>query len=226
MENSPLGVYSVPMELTLTEKLAPNEFVRAYTFTSNEPITFVAGQFFRLLKKEDAVKEARAFSAANAPNGRSITFLMKHLTDGVISGFLDQAPVGTTLTTIGPFGKFVLDPQDEARVFIAAGTGLAPIISFLESDAATPTQVLFGVHDEAHLFWTEKLPRGALVTISHPTNAWNGVRGRVTDYLERVVTDKKNTGYYLCGSPDMVTDVRAKLLQHGVAAHYIHFEIY
>lgn len=214
------------MELILTKKEAPNEYVRAYTFSASEPIHFTAGQFFRLQNVSDELKNARAFSAASAPNGTTITFLMKHLEDGVVSGFLHTAPIGTTITAHGPLGKFVLDAQDMRRVFVAAGTGLAPIISFLESDALTPCDVLFGVHDEEHLFWTDKLPPHARVTISHPSDAWHGLRGRVTDHLETVIHEEKNVGYYVCGSPDMVTNVRNQLIAAGIDAHQIHFEIY
>lgn len=218
------------MKLTLTEKIELTAGIRAYTFTAESDLPFIAGQFVMLKKLEDAAKNARAFSFASRPGTPTISFVMKHVPTGTISGFLADSEIGVQLETSKPLGRFVLNPADTDRVFIATGTGLAPIISFLEHEKITPSGVphttLFGVRDEASLYWNDKLPESSLITLSQPSADWHGLVGRVTAHVPELAAQHANAAWYLCGSPDMVKDVRAQLIEHGVAQPNIHFEIY
>jgi ferredoxin-NADP reductase len=155
---------------------------------------------------------------------------MKHIPDGHVSGFLATASAGAVLEASAPLGRFILDPTDTDRIFVATGTGLAPIISFIETlsaqNAATPYTTLFGVRHETDLFWNEKLPEDSLITLSQPSENWTGMRGRVTDYVPALLAARPTAAWYICGNPEMVTAVRKILLDAGIPPSAIHFEIY
>ena len=50
--------------------------------------------------------------------------------------------------------------------------------------------------------------------------------GRITAHLPEKVLNKKNNHFYLCGSPEMVKDVRKLLIENGMEVKNIKFEIF
>ncbi|OGH62237.1 MAG: hypothetical protein A2848_02080 [Candidatus Magasanikbacteria bacterium RIFCSPHIGHO2_01_FULL_50_8] len=220
------------MILRLTKKDILTEDTRAYSFEADNKFDFLPGQFVLLKQPGDVQKNARSFSMANAPHAEKITFLMKHLPEGHISGLLAEAPLGTPLEASVPLGRFTLQETDTDRVFVATGTGLAPIMSFIEHAATIqpsdqpPFEILFGCRNEQRLFWTEKLPTTALITLSQPSQTWTGLTGRVTDHIPTVAAEHPDAAWYLCGSAEMIKEVRQQLLERGVEPAQIHFEIY
>src|SRR3989338_6954618 len=57
-----------------------------------------------------------------------------------------------------PFGMFVLREEDKKRIFVATGTGLAPMISYLRAMKGKfiPTTLFFGCHSETTFFFQEE----------------------------------------------------------------------
>ena len=103
------------------------------------------------------------------------------------------------------------------KVFVATGTGLAPMIAMLE---ATPVEtkktVVFGVRNEEDLFYVERLRSfentEVVITVSRPSDSWTGKSGRVTDHLSCVTPESE---VYICGNPDMVESVISALEAAG-----------
>lgn len=216
------------MRLTFIDKkiLTSAGDVMACVFRPDRPLHFIPGQFVQLKKIGDAQKNARAFSMASASDAETITFLMKHLADGIISGFLATAPYGTEIEAGDVHGKFVCDARDTDRVYVATGTGLAPIMSFITSLSSVPCTTLFGVRDRTHLFWIDRLPHPNIITLSRGDDVWTGAHGRVTEHVPAVHAAHPHAAWYLCGNSEMIKEVRAQLLTAGVAPTLIHFEIY
>lgn len=221
------------MKFILQSKEIMTPTVRAFTFEPAADFVFQAGQFVMFKRVGEENKFARAFSMASGPLNHEnlhVTFIMKHIPDGNISGFLETAPEGAELEASAPLGRFTLHDIDTDRVFIATGTGLAPIISFIEAERSAPSGVpfhtVFGVRNEEELYWTEKLPDNSLITLSRPSETWAGEHGRVTEHLPRLIAAHPAAAWYICGSPDMVKEVRATLITAGIPVARIHFEIY
>jgi NAD(P)H-flavin reductase len=92
--------------------------------------------------------------------------------------------------------------------------------------------LVFGLRNEQDIFWdtefTELTNKFNLfnytLTLSQPSSAWQGKKGRVTEYVESLLAE--NARYYICGSVEMVKDVRKLLVDAGVNTKSIHFEIY
>jgi ferredoxin-NADP reductase len=53
---------------------------------------------------------------------------------------------------------------------------------------------------------------------------WPLCRGRVTDCLKVHTLSTKKTGYYLCGSKQMIEDTKKTLTTQGVEEKNIHHE--
>lgn len=216
------------MQLTLISKADLTPTVKSYTLKPESEFNFEPGQFVMLKQVGAEQKFARAFSIVSEKNSDNVVFIMKHNPQGHVSGFLATAEIGAQIESGNPVGRFVLNPTDTDRVFVATGTGLAPIASFFNSkhiQSASHT-TLFGVRNEADIFWTDRLPENSLITLSQPSDSWTGLRGRVTAHIEDLISSHPSAAWYLCGNPEMVSQVRAQLVAAGIDKTAIHFEIY
>jgi NAD(P)H-flavin reductase len=63
-------------------------------------------------------------------------------------------------------------------------------------------------------------------TLSGESQNWKGERGRVTKLLPDLAKKYIDAQFFLCGSAEMVRDVRALLLTSGVPMQNIKIEIF
>jgi ferredoxin-NADP reductase len=94
---------------------------------------FVPGQWLSVKHiLPDGEELTRAYSIASPPseNGR-VAFCVNLVQDGLMSNFLCDMKDGEELRCQGPFGNFILHPPMRDTIFIATGTGIAPIRSML-----------------------------------------------------------------------------------------------
>jgi len=212
-----------------------NDHVLEVRFTKPAGFVYEAGQFLQLLVPGENTETPRSYSLSSTPADDYLEFGIKLYENGVGSQYLNQSGTGDTITLKGPFGRFV-NKHIDPIVGVATGVGLVPIMGIVRDEllnkkSTAPIKVIFGVRSEADLFWLEELQALAndhvnftfVVTLSQPSEAWAGLRGRVTDHLTH--TDSP-TRYFICGSPDMVKDVKTKLTGLGAAASQLHFEIF
>lgn len=202
-------------------------------------IDFEAGQYVRLTLPARGV--TRAYSMASvASEDRELEFLVRILPDGAFSGYLaDEAEVGEMVVVEGPFGRFGLRAGTElSPVFVAGGTGLAPMMAMLRTLARTapeaPATLFFGNTDAADVFFERELADLAAgfpgLTVHHslarPGPGWEGHVGFVTDAVRDHVGDPLNHAYYLCGPPPMIGAARELLAGWRVPNTQIHEETF
>jgi methane monooxygenase component C len=202
------------------------------TNVAQDPFTWEPGQYLQITLP--AVGATRAYSMANAPDGsRELEFLIRLLPDGQFSGHVARGLAkGEPVRLRGPYGQFAFRGETKS-VFVAGGTGLAPILAILrslaDSNPAVQAKVVFGVGGESDLFYTDELsslrqllPNLELVTtVEHAGAGWSGAVGRATDHLDPIDT---MSAYYLCGPPAMVSAAEALLTSNGVVREHIHVE--
>ena len=206
---------------------------------------FVPGQYFSLgLEVGDRLVQ-RPYSAASLPGSIELEFLIRHVDGGALTPALWSLAPGSRLFLGPPKGLFTLRPGDmRDHVFIATGTGLAPLVAMVDSVSPWSPRsavVVHGVARAAELAFRSRLAtgkrRGHLVyapTISRPTEpcnaGWRGRTGRVTAVLPGVFgetgIDPRNVVAYLCGGPAMVDDVTHLLASFGLPSDAIVSERY
>jgi NAD(P)H-flavin reductase len=98
----------------------------------------------------------QSFSAANGPApGRADLAAVTRVPDGETStGLHERLRVGEKVSLSGPYGTFVDDPTSTGpALFLAAGSGLAPIHALLEAAVTGTTRsslaLIFSAHSEA-----------------------------------------------------------------------------
>jgi len=202
------------------------------TNAAQDPLEWDPGQYVQVTIP--AVGATRAYSMANPSDGsREIEFLIRLLPRGRFSGHLAAGlATGEPVRIRGPYGQFTFR-GDTRPVFVAGGTGLAPVLAILRSLVGTaPTteaRLMFGVATGEDLFCLDELSDlsrdlpnlDVLITVERPTAEWSGAVGQVTDHLDPIDPTRS---YYLCGPPGMVTAAEELLAGHGVPRDNVHTE--
>ena len=205
-------------------------------FSKPDELSFVAGQFFQFLIPSPQKETPRSYSAASIPNDSHLMFCVKLLENGLGSDHFRHMNVGDSIEIKGPLGRFILNDEAPKHTFVATGAGLAPILPMIRQElkinkSRKPINLLFGVRHDEDIFWQAELAQlseehpnfTTNICLSQPSETWTGTHGRVTEHLEPIDTDAH---FYLCGSGQMVMEVRALIAQAGVKADQIHFEIF
>ena len=199
-------------------------------------LEFEPGQFVRLrVPGSDAW---RSYSMSSTVDELPLLRLViRCLENGVMSDYLrERAGVDDVLELEGPFGSFRWDSDlKRPHILIAGGTGIAPILSILDSmrersGTKPPTVLSFGCNDLDTLFYVEELglrvhwmPSLELrVSIDRGDSAGHRAGNPVQAISETDV--RENTVAYLCGPPPMVAAASAHLLELGVSPENIHAE--
>lgn len=181
----------------------------------------------------------RSYSIANAPRpDGELTLLVSRIRDGITSGWIHEAVFpGTDVTISGPYGTFIGDPSVETPVLcIAAGSGLAPILSLTEAAMRRgfpyPVTLLFSartdedVFDEGLMAWWAKRHRRFRFVRTLTREDGEGPTGRVTRILPEMFPDLSAHSVFIAGNPDFVEDVRAVVEELGADRDLTHTEGY
>jgi ferredoxin-NADP reductase len=203
----------------------------------NREFTFHAGQAIKIANHRDDRRRAYSITASPAEVRRAEAFelLIGVDSEGRAGPHLSLT-VGTQVDVEGPLGDFILpDPADcERLVFVAGGTGIAPVRSMLRHALSGPKQITviysartaddFPYGDELRaLASAGRIDFRPFVTRSAPPAEWGGGIGRITTTdLEAAVQGPAL--YVLCGPLPMVQRVHSSLLSLGTPSHRILME--
>jgi CDP-4-dehydro-6-deoxyglucose reductase, E3 len=199
-------------------------------------IVFKPGQFisFEMPYPRTGHLVTRAYSIASQPSRSDvITLLFNLVPGGPGSGLLFHLNVGEKTHFKGPAGNFYLrEDQGRELLFIASGTGIAPIRSMLLANAERrdlrPATLFWGLRSQRDLYYQEELvdligrtpTLTAITTLSRPEPGWYGESGRVLRLIEERITSVKNLSVYLCGNSAMIADATALLQRKGLCPIY------
>ncbi|WP_248965804.1 globin domain-containing protein [Sphaerisporangium perillae] len=209
--------------------------IAVVTVEPTQPYAYKAGQY-ATLQTPHWPKVWRPYSIANAPRrDNRLTFHVRIVPGGWVSTALaHRTRPGDTLLLGPPRGSLLLERASTPHlIFIAGGTGLAPLKALIEESMwlpARPSIDLFhgirhsgDAYDLADLRDLRSHHRRLRVVqaVSDDPEEWR--RENAVDALlnHRVMLDGD---VFVCGSPDMVQVTTARLLHIGVPPHLIHTE--
>jgi len=199
-------------------------------------IVFKPGQFisFEMPHPKTGHLVTRAYSIASQPSRSGvITLLFNLVPGGPGSGLLFDLKSGEKIHFKGPAGNFYLreDPGREL-LFVASGTGIAPIRSMLLANAEhpdpRPATLFWGLRSQRDLYYQDELINltkrtptlTALTTLSRPESGWSGESGRVLRLIEERIASVTNLSVYLCGNSAMIADATTLLRGKGLCPIY------
>ncbi|MGW6025213.1 globin domain-containing protein [Streptomyces sp. NPDC055099] len=202
---------------------------------------FRAGQYVSVqVGLADGARQIRQYSLIGAPSATTRAIAVKRVTgeggdpDGEVSHHLHtHVRPGDLLHVSPPYGDLVVEPGDAPLLLASAGIGCTPMLAMLEELAASrhpgPVTVVHADRSpDSHALRADhealaaKLPSATRhFWYEEPGSAHHTGRVDLTG-----VPLEPGTRAYLCGPLPFMRAVRGQLLDKGVAAADIHYEVF
>ena len=216
------------------------ESLFSFRTTRDPSFRFRSGEFTMIGIPVDGKPLMRAYSVASANYEEELEFFSIKVQDGPLTSRLQHLKAGDpVMVSRKPTGTLVLDNLAPAKnlYLLGTGTGLAPFLSIIKDpetyERFEKVIVVHGVRFIKDLAYSEiistLLPEDEFLgefikeqLIYYPTVTREPFRnqGRITDLMQsgKLYSDiglppmsKENDRFMLCGSPQMIADVRALL---------------
>lgn len=205
---------------------------------------YLPGQYITLSVDISGQTYQRSYSLASSPSRPGIIDITvkRAANGGIVSNWLnDQLKEGDTLALKGPFGKFSCAKNLPPKLlFLAAGSGIVPIMSMLrwlaDTEAHADVTLLASFRAYHDIIYRDELSLLAkrhhnlklfvALTQNPPANGqWRGLSGHVRqDMLAKQVPDLAERVVYLCGPTAFMSACTAYLLALKVPAAHIFTE--
>jgi len=215
-------------------KQTPN--VHTLVLRPDKEIDFKPGQYIMVDIPQDDKILKRAYSICSSPLKKNeIELCIKKIKDGRASNYLCKLEEESSLNIMGPIGIFTLN-KENSFVFLASGTGIAPlrsmILYLLESKTNKKIILFYGMREEQDIVFRNEFEELSkkhenftfVPVLSRQT--WHGEQGHVQDVCGKYIKNMKNAGFYICGLQNMVDNTVKFLKDKGFPDKQIHYEKY
>jgi ring-1,2-phenylacetyl-CoA epoxidase subunit PaaE len=172
---------------------------------------FLAGQYISLKIFHKEKEYRRAYSICSSPKSNKLGIAVKLVEKGLVSTYIhSQLKEGDIVECMKPEGKFIVEAESTKvrdHYFIAAGSGITPIISMvetlLEDEPQSRVYLIFGNRNEDGIMFKDKIddmahhykgqffvqhilskpkqskPAGIGGFFKKPSISWKGLVGRI-----------------------------------------------
>jgi CDP-4-dehydro-6-deoxyglucose reductase, E3 len=219
-------VKTLPCRIQSLDKLARDVIKVVLRLPPSVDFSFLPGQYIDVIGQGGV---RRSYSLANAhARNKLLELHIREVPGGALSEYwFSKAKVDDLLRFNGPLGVFSLrNAEGRDLVFLATGTGVAPVKSMLESIEALPQErrprsvaVYWGARTLSDLYWdVESVAAAQRFTpvLSQAGAHWAGTRGYVQQALMNDEPDLSQATVYACGSPSMIRSAREVLVKAGL----------
>ena len=232
----------------VSEKIKESELVTSFVLTPEDGkavIDYVPGQYLGISVQpnDHPFTEIRQYSLSNRPNGQSYRISVKREStapQGIVSNYLhDHIEVGDPLAVNAPAGDFFFQDKQSPVVLISAGVGVTPMQSMLEYlSALNYEHDVYYLHacssSKQHSF---KQRTNEIATLNNwQTYTWyenHNAQSRLPENTYQGLIDLNalylpygQAHFYLCGPVAFMRYIKTQLLNMGVGAERIHYEVF
>lgn len=196
-----------------------------YLLSFVRDFSFRAGQVLAIDLLPD--EQPRLYSIASGETENDIEILFDEKPDGKLTPRLSDLKPGNTIYVSQPFGTFQCNAGK--AWWIAAGTGIAPFVSMARSGLAVGKTLVHGGRFDENFYFSEMLEKQfgeKYIRCCSQQEDTRYFRGRLTEWLKNQEVLPTDMQYYLCGSAEMVVQVRDILISKGIPFHQIISETY
>lgn len=215
---SQLNIRKLPCRVQEMRRVAHDVIVLKLKLPANERLQFMAGQYLDILMKDG---KRRSYSMGNPPHDdEHIELHVRNMPNGAFTEFVfNKMKEKDILRFEGPLGTFFLrEDSDKPIIFVASGTGFAPIKSIIEHAFHA------GIARQMVLYWGGRRPADIymgelagnwqrdhdnftfipVISDAMPEDAWQGRTGLVHRAVMEDFPDMSGYQIYACGAPVMV----------------------
>jgi CDP-4-dehydro-6-deoxyglucose reductase len=217
-----IQVKKLPCRVQQMERLSDDAMLLRLKLPANEKLVYLAGQYLDFLLKDGS---RRSFSMATPPHAADLIELhVRHVAGGQFTDHVfTKMKERDILRCEGPFGTFFLrEDSDKPIVFVASGTGFAPIKAVLEhmfhKGIARPATLYWGGRRPKDLYLNALCEQWAaahanfryvpVISDALPEDGWSGRSGFVHRAVMQDFPDLSAYQVYACGVPVMVDAAR------------------
>jgi CDP-4-dehydro-6-deoxyglucose reductase, E3 len=242
LEVEDLGGVSLPTPKTIPCRVQELNYLAAdvmqirLRLPPTADFTYLPGQYIDVIGP-DGIR--RSYSLANdQASDKHLELHIRAVPGGAMSEYwFQQAKVNDLLRLNGPLGTFFLRQiAGLDLVFLATGTGIAPVKSMLESmGSLSPNQQPRSVT----IYWGGRKPQDFYCNVaafsgsahyvpvlSQADEVWSGARGYVQQQLIKDRPDLSQVVVYACGSDTMIQSAKVLLNSAGLPAHHFHSDAF
>jgi CDP-4-dehydro-6-deoxyglucose reductase, E3 len=225
-----IAIRKLPCRVLSIERAAADVAIVKLQLPATEKFEFLAGQYIDILLKDG---KRRSYSMANAPHQQGpIELHIRHTPGGAFTDAIFGSGTPSVnavkekdiLRFEGPQGTFFLR-EDSAKpmIFLASGTGFAPIKAVIEhavfKNIQRPMVLYWGGRRPHDLYmsalaeqWAKELPNFRYVPVisdALPEDHWNGRTGFVHQAVMQDFPEMSGHQVYACGAPVVVQSAKA-----------------
>lgn len=216
-----ISIQQMGVRVASIDKVSSDVAVLRLMLAPGAGFDYFPGQYVQVLLKDGS---RRSYSmATRSPRDNQLELHIRHMPGGVFSGHVFNALQPKAILRMeGPFGSFYLRDSERPMIFLASGTGFAPIQALLEqlreSDNRRPVYLYWGGRRREDLYrheqlldWEAQLPWLRYTPVlSDPTPAcdWQGATGFVHRQVLSDFQSLKGFEVYACGAPIVVDSAR------------------
>ncbi len=232
----------LPVQVLLRKVIAP-DVVTLYLVlpnTEQAPAPYLPGQFVTLAIPTPTKTLYRSYSlCGDGAADQSWEISVKRIQRGTVSNYLyEHVSAGTLLYSSLPRGTFTLPAYLQPGtpiIFVAAGSGITPIMGMLSALALLPPDR----RPQVQLHYAARTPMEVIYRRElqglDPRERWlrqwyyissHGNRLSPEGVIKRVGPLTASAHWYMCGPEALKRDLQALLEEHGVPDEQIHAEVF
>lgn len=227
-------------ELTVVDVISETpdavSLVLAAKHDARQHFAYEAGQFLtlRIPARDGAV--SRCYSLSSSPSAdEHLKVTVKRTSGGLASNWLcDHAKAGMTLESLTPAGAFTVRPADSELIFVAAGSGITPVISMIRAvllQSGRRVTLVYANRDRESVIFdaelTELLAAHAdRLNLMHWLESESGLPTPAGLRALLPAAPGADTAAYLCGPAAFMDVAAAALHDAGVAREHVHREVF
>lgn len=219
-------IKKMPVRVSALNQLSPDVMQVLLQLPAHDQFRYHAGQYIEFILRDGA---RRAYSMATAPHtqasGPAMELHIRHMPGGLFTDHVFGGMKPKEILRIeGPFGSFFLrEDSNKPLVFLASGTGFAPIKALIEhmqhTGSTRAVSLYWGGRRPADLYmdaWLQAqaaaMPQLRYIPVlsdALPEDAWTGRTGFVHQAVLDDFADLSGHEVYACGAPIVVNSARA-----------------
>ena len=219
------SIRTLPSKINRITKLSSDVIELELRIPPQSTFNYLPGQYVNFIKGD----YKRSYSVANYNKFSNLVFFIKRYQGGLFSNYLfNEAKVNDLLRIEGPIGTFFLRNTDKKNIiFLATGTGIAPVKAILEQmnddNTGRPNKnifLFFGGRFSEDLFWKPEFNNinvNFIPVLSRSELGWDGLTGYVQNILLSKTINLSDSVVYACGSENMINDSHKILIRNGLS---------